>query len=151
MTRGIQVARANRSELDLVTDLLQAQFDEHDISTSGPELRAAVEAVLEDERFGFFLIARQADAAVGVAAISFAWTLEHGGKSAWLDELYVVPDRRGQGAGTALLRASLDEVRAQGCAAMDLEVEHDHKRAERLYQREGFLPLSRSRWVLALT
>ena len=67
--------------------------------------------------------------------------------AAWLEELYVVPEDRGQGVGEALLQAALDGVQARGCAAVDLEVDEAHQRAEHLYHRNGFVRLPRTRWV----
>jgi ribosomal protein S18 acetylase RimI-like enzyme len=87
---------------------------------------------------------------VGVAYLSFVWALEHGGRAAWLEELYVVPWLRDQGIGTQLLHAVLEHAALQGCVAVDLEVDAGHTRAARLYAREGFLPLGRARWVKKL-
>jgi ribosomal protein S18 acetylase RimI-like enzyme len=107
--------------------------------------------MLDDPRRGAILVARQdGGRAVGVAYVSFTWCLEHGGKTSWLEELYVVPDLRGRGLGQALLAAAQVHAAAAGCAAMDLEVTEDHTRAARLYQRDGFRPLGRARWVKAL-
>jgi GNAT superfamily N-acetyltransferase len=74
--------------------------------------------------------------------------LEHGGKSAWLDELYVLPEKRGRGIGTALVEEVIARCRASGCAAIDLEVDQEHQDAERLYSRHGFKQLPRARWAL---
>ena len=87
---------------------------------------------------------------VGVAYVSFTWTLEHGGRTAWLEELYVVPELRGGGIGGALLDAALDLARARSCRAMDLEVESDHARAANLYVRAGFRAHTRTRYVKKL-
>jgi GNAT superfamily N-acetyltransferase len=105
---------------------------------------------LQDERLGFFLLAQTASDTVGVAAISFAWTLEYGGKTAWLDELYVVPERRSEEIGRALLKASIATAGELGCLAMDLEVDQGRQRAERLYACEGFQRLPRNRWARRL-
>jgi len=103
--------------------------------------------MLHNENLGFFLLARAGEQSIGVADVAFTWTLEHGGKSAWLDELYVAPEYRGKGIGAALLRAALETAQRSGCAAVDLEVDEAHARAENLYKREGFEPLHRTRWV----
>ncbi|MDI6807801.1 MAG: GNAT family N-acetyltransferase [Candidatus Eisenbacteria bacterium] len=79
--------------------------------------------------------------------ISIAWTLERGGLTAWLEELYVVPERRECGIGSLMLGAVLERVREHGCAAIDLEVDITHDRATHLYMREGFEQLNRSRWA----
>ncbi len=80
----------------------------------------------------------------------FTWTLEHGGRSAWLEELYVQPEYRGRGIGQKLLAAAINRAREEGCRAIDLEVDRGHPRASHLYDREGFVRLARTRWVLKM-
>lgn len=141
------VERATAADLDALHRLLQEQFGEHDICLPADDLKRAVAEVLAREDLGLFLVAREGGQVVGMAAISWVWTLEHGGRSAWLDELYVLPEHRGRGLGAALVARVEDEVRALGCAALDLEVDEEHRRAERLYERAGFRRLPRTRWV----
>jgi GNAT superfamily N-acetyltransferase len=130
--------------------LLESQYREHGIALEGEPLAAALRGMLAEPSRGRILVASAAGVTVGVAVLSFIWALEHGGFSAWLDELYVEPRSRGRGIGRALLLRAIDEARGLGCAAVDLEVERSHRRAERLYSREGFCRHSRSRWVLSL-
>lgn len=70
---------------------------------------------------------------IGLAAISYAWTLEHGGKSAWLDELYVLPEHRSRGIGNALLEKVIEKVRMEGYSAIELESEEGPRNAARFY------------------
>ncbi len=130
--------------------LLQAQFDEHQIPLSAERLDRAVARLIEMPEHGALLLALDSGVPVGLAALSYTWTLEHGGLVAWLDELYVVPERRGQGLGTALLVAARKVATDAGCAAIELEVDATHRRAENLYHRAGFEPLRRARWSLSL-
>jgi GNAT superfamily N-acetyltransferase len=88
--------------------------------------------------------------AIGIAVLSHTWTIEHGGRCTWLDELYVVPERRNAGLGRALIHAAIEAAKREGCAAMDLEVENDHARVESLYLREGFTRRTRNRFVRRL-
>lgn len=143
----ITLARADA--LDTVTALLAAQFDEHAISSAPEVVRSAVRGVLEQPARGAFLVASDATP-VGLAYLAFIWTLEYGGKTAWLEELYVIPEQRSRGVGAALLRAAMNAARETGCAAMDLEVDDDRARAARLYERAGFRRLGRSRWCARL-
>ncbi len=146
----MDIYRAKPVDLEPVVGLLQGQFQEHGIRLPEERLRAAVAAMLGQPDLGFFLLARETTAVVGMACVSFCWTLEHGGKTAWLDELYVLPAYRGAGQGAALLQAVLSSAQACGCVAVDLEVDFEHHRAENLYRRAGFEPLPRSRWVKLL-
>ena len=130
---------------------MERQLAEHAIEVSREVLLAAVDGVFADERRGFFLLARQGEEAAGVAYVSLTWSLEHGGKSSWLEELYVLPQWRNQGIGALLLDSAIEAARLRGCAALDLEVESAHARAANLYARHGFRPHSRSRWVKRLS
>jgi GNAT superfamily N-acetyltransferase len=145
----MQIQVATIADLEEIARLLDAQLAEHSIVLQATTLRSAIQGALEKPERGVFVLARD-PAPVGVAYLSFNWTLEHGGKTAWLEELYVVPALRSRGIGTQLLREAVAHALRVGCRAIDLEVEHDHARAEHLYQREGFRPHRRARWVRKL-
>jgi GNAT superfamily N-acetyltransferase len=135
---------------DEAIPLLAQQLDEHDIPFEPEQLRFAVIGLTDATQRGALLLARESGRAVGVAALSYVWSLEHGGLSAWLDELFVVPERRGRGIGQRLLDEARRLARDAGCLGIDLEVQVGHERAHRLYQRAGFRRLARSRWILSL-
>lgn len=144
----MEVRRATPADREAVTRLLRAQFEEHEIATD--TLAPAVDGLLGVPARGAVLLAVEDGTAVGLAALLYLWTLEHGGPAAWLDELYVVPERRNAGIGGRLLDTALDAARAHGALAVDLEVDADHERAAHLYQRAGFRRHRRTRWVRPL-
>lgn len=150
MMDGIDIRRAAPADLDEVVDLLAAQLAEHDIPIARADLAFAAEGILRVPDRGFVLLAVDPGAAVGVACVSYSWTVERGGMVAWLDELYVVPTRREHGIGNALLAQVIAAVTADGCRTVELEVETSHARAEHLYRRHGFADLPRRRWTRTL-
>ncbi len=60
------------------------------------------------------------------------------GAHGWCGEFGVVPERRRQGVGRALLAALLAEARAAGCRDVRLEVAAGNGPAQRLYEAGGF-------------
>lgn len=56
-----------------------------------------------------------------------------------MDGIFVHPDARGRGAGTALLRAIADHARKSGLHSVRLDVIDTNPRARALYEREGFV------------
>ncbi len=148
MSFKLTIRRATRRDARQIVPLLVAQLRGLGESTPRCEIAAAVEGMLARPSRGFILLATLGDAPIGVAYVSFVWTLEYGGRSAWLEELYVRPEHRGRGVGRRLLAAAIGRARAAGCAAIDLEVDRGHPRASHLYDREGFRRLPRTRWVL---
>jgi ribosomal protein S18 acetylase RimI-like enzyme len=60
------------------------------------------------------------------------------GLDCYLEELYVAPDRRGQGLGRALMEAAIELARRQGATRMDLGTSEDDVVARALYESLGF-------------
>lgn len=145
------VTTAGVRDRTVVARLLVAQLREHAITTSAAAIARTAEGMLRHPERGIILLARVGRRPVGIAALSFLWTLEHGGRAIWLDELYVVPALRGRGIGRRLLLAAMEAAAAAGAVALDLEVERTHARAANLYEREGFARLDRVRWARSLT
>ena len=149
MTDALEIARVGPDQVGEVLPMLTTQLLEHGAALTADELARAARGLVEVEGRGAILVAR-APGPVGVAVLAYTWTLEHGGRAAWLDELYVVPERRGAGIGQRMLAAALTVARADGCLGLDLEVDADHARAESLYLREGFVKLPRRRFARRL-
>jgi GNAT superfamily N-acetyltransferase len=73
----------------------------------------------------------------GYALLVPFWSNALGGEVCEVDELYVRPESRGEGLGSALF-AALDAGRFGSFAATALGVTPDNVRARRLYERLGF-------------
>ena len=74
----------------------------------------------------------------GFAELRFRPSLYTGVLDAYLEELYVVPERRGQGLGRALLEAAMAHARERGAAHIDLGTSEDDVAARALYESAGF-------------
>jgi GNAT superfamily N-acetyltransferase len=126
--------------------LLEAQYREHDIPMGGARLRKALREQIKPSN-GVLLATSDFS---GVAVLAWGFSLERGARIAWLEELYVVPEKRGQGIGHLLIAAAKREALRAKCVAMQLEVVRGHERAAHLYLREGFEELPRRRYSLDL-
>jgi GNAT superfamily N-acetyltransferase len=67
-----------------------------------------------------------------------------GKPEAHLQELYVVPGRRGRGIGRALLEATIDAARVAGATGIDLNTGSTDTAARMLYLSAGFTNLENS-------
>jgi GNAT superfamily N-acetyltransferase len=146
----VQIAPATAADLSTVTQLLAAQLQEHAIPLAPERLVEAIRGALADDGRALVLLARHGQQTLGVAYLSFQWTLERGGAAMWLEELYVDPGHRGERIGQRLLEAALDVGRSRSCNSVELEVEASHARAANLYARAGFHALDRVHWTLPL-
>ena len=69
---------------------------------------------------------------------SSVWT---GLPEAYLQELYVVPERRRRGIGRALLEATMATARQAGASSIDLATGEGDAAARALYESAGFTNL----------
>jgi ribosomal protein S18 acetylase RimI-like enzyme len=88
-----------------------------------------------------FLLAGPADA--GVAQLRFRDALFSEGLTCYLEELYVVPGRRGEGHGRALMETAIELARERGATTMELGTARDDTAARGLYESLGFSNLEK--------
>ncbi len=74
----------------------------------------------------------------GFAQLRFRPSLYTGALDAYLEELYVLPKRRGRGLGRALLEAAIEHARERGAARIDLNTSETDVAARALYESAGF-------------
>lgn len=116
---------------------LQVDFNaEYDYPTPDPDELAAHLARLTDQ--GDTRVWMIGDPPVGHGIVRLRLQTTVNEPEAYLAELYVVPDLRGQGLGTNLLQAIIDDVKAQGATYMDLGTSEDDVSARALYEKFGF-------------
>ncbi len=86
------------------------------------------------------LLARAAPAGepVGVAVVRVQPSIWSQAQEAYLAELYVVPGRRGQGHGRALITEVVRVAREQGADYAFLVTSEEDRLAQRLYEAAGF-------------
>lgn len=150
------IREAHETDRAALASILHRQLAGHSLCPPLAVIDAAVGSILARPEMARLLVAvaRGAHGAhgaiVGVAAVTFVLSLEHGGLSVWLEELYVDPPARGRGIGASLLRAARALASAHGAHAIDLEVETGHERVNTLYERFGFRRHARQRWFLPL-
>ena len=74
----------------------------------------------------------------GFAQLRFHLSLYTPGPDACLEELWVLPDARGQGLGRALLAAAMDLARERRADRIELNTSTDDDTARALYESAGF-------------
>ncbi|WP_136706954.1 GNAT family N-acetyltransferase [Agromyces sp. H66] len=94
--------------------------------------------LLDDEPAAFALLAGPRLATQGYAVVTLRPTVYCDGPLAVLDELYVRPEVRGNGIGTALLTTAVRETRRRGGGEMHINVDEIDIDARRFYERHGF-------------
>jgi len=107
------------------------------------------DAVAGDSSFKLFF-ALVGDGLCGMVSLAIAPTTQAAGCFAYLDDVFVLEQHRGQGIGTELMREALNNARKSGCVRVELGTRRDNVHARRLYERLGFQELDGVRYWLML-
>lgn len=133
---GHLIRRAGLEDAPLIGRLLHDFNTEYDDPTPGPErLADRMRELLAGGDTEVVLGGARSD---GLAVLRFRPAIWHEALECYLAELYVVPARRGQGLGRALMNAAMDLARDRGATYMDLGTSEADVAARALYESLGF-------------
>lgn len=113
-----------------------AEFDAD--CSPAPELAQRFARILAGDH-AFALLATDGATETGFALVTLRPAIWFDGPVGTLDELYVVPDRRGGGIGTAMITEARALLRARGCPELHINVDEVDADARRFYERHGFV------------
>ncbi len=109
------------------------------LSSSNPPPTQAELQEIVDSPAVILLMARD-NAGVLVGSLSLVVFRIPTGVRAWIEDVVVDQNARGQGIGEALTQTALDKARELGVKTVDLTSRPSREAANRLYQRVGFQP-----------
>jgi len=138
----MQIRRARREDVPAIVaiyglDALRGSRER--ISDPLPDLYFEAFAVLDANADQLLLVAEQDSVVVGTLQLTFVQHLiSRGLRRAVLEAMFVHPEHRGSGVGSALVRFAMEAAREARCRTLELTSNKARDRAHRFYERLGF-------------
>jgi diamine N-acetyltransferase len=110
----------------------------------------ALQKFINDSSLGGLWLIENDDKAIGYVVLSFGYSFEFHGRDAFVDELFIEADYRGQGIGRQTIQFIEEQCKLSGVNALHLEVERTNLAAQALYQKTGFKDHDRflmTKWI----
>ncbi len=126
-------------DLDALLPLVRDFYAHFDYPYAESEKREVLATILRSPSVGRIFFVEAEARPVGYTFLSFYVSIEYGGLTAFVDELYVAPGHRGRGLGTRVLHEVFALAPGLGLRAVHLETERSNTRATALYLRLGFI------------
>jgi ribosomal protein S18 acetylase RimI-like enzyme len=143
------VARlAEPSDIPRLVDLMDEFYGESAFTLDRDWATRAFAYLIAHPVHGAAWLIEQNGDPIGHVVLSVRFAMEFGGLSAHIDDLFVRPGSRRQGAATIGLDALLAECRRRVCRSLHVEVGADNQAANALYRRYGLVPGTDDRLVL---
>lgn len=147
MPGALRIARATRRDVPTIIRLIRGLAEYERLARQ----MEATAARIRRHGFGrrrYFetLICRRGGAPIGFALYYFTYSTFLGRPTLYLEDLFVVPEERGHGAGRALLGALARIARRRGCGRMEWTVLDWNTPSIRFYEKLG--ARLRREWLL---
>lgn len=127
---------AGPSDITTVTGLIGDFRDFLDgTSPSNAKIEAVVSQLIGDPDTEYLLIG---DPEAGFAQIRYRLSVWQSGEDAWLEDVFVRKDARGDGLGRTLVEAAIARAKSRGCGRIQLETNRNNEAAVGLYESVGF-------------
>lgn len=126
---------AGVGDAEAIADLLDRFNTEFEVSSPGPAVLAGRLRTLLGGRQTLAVVAGEPP--VAVALLTLRPNVWNDGPVALLDELYVLPDRRGGGLGSAVLAEVFEQLERRGVELLEVNVDEGDVDAQRFYARHG--------------
>ena len=124
--------------LSLTEKFYQSDAVSHNIPLEN-RLKTWDEIMRSDEYADCYFVIKDGDVA-GYMLLAYTFSQEAGGKTTWIEEIYILPEFRSKGLGSEFFEFIKAEIEPD-CARLRLEVEADNIRAKKLYKSLGFKQL----------
>jgi GNAT superfamily N-acetyltransferase len=135
------IRTATGVDIPALCDLLCLLFNqEAEFQADAAAQAAGLRQIIDAPELGRILVLCDGETVVGMVNLLFTVSTALGGRVAILEDMVVLPDRRGNGAGSQLLRAAIDLCRACACRRITLLTYHSNAAAQTFYARHGFAP-----------
>jgi ribosomal protein S18 acetylase RimI-like enzyme len=143
----IQLQSCSADDIAELSQWAQLYYAEDHIDFNSARFSHALTAALQQQRGSAFWL-RQAQDKVGYAIVLDGWSIEFGGLTVELDELFVVPEYRNQGFASQAIALLKTWCTERAVVFMGMETTPDNFAAQKLYQRLGFRATGRPvfRW-----
>jgi len=136
----VTVRLAGPSDIPQLVELMEEFYAESSFPLDRDWAARAFAALMAEPARGAVWLLEVGREAAGHVVLSLRFTMEYGGLSAYIDDLFVRPAFRRRGAATAGLDALIAECRHRGCRSLHVEVDPQDTAAMTLYRRYGLAP-----------
>ena len=135
---SVNLRLATPNDLAEVLDLVRRYHAFEAIGFDEDTVTRTLAPLLQGGEAGRIWLIERAASTIGYVALCFGYSIELGGRDAFVDEMYILEEHRGAGVGKAVLAEIQSRARAAGVKALHLEVERGNERARKLYLSLGF-------------
>jgi GNAT superfamily N-acetyltransferase len=114
----VEINKHNTKEVEVLIDLMHQQMLDINSEKDRSSIASAIRNALKPDSRAIFFLAKQNEIPIGAAFINICSGIESGGDYVWINEIQIIPEFRGKGFGSRLLRHILEWSKSNNMKAM---------------------------------
>lgn len=142
--------QASPDDIPSLVSLMEEVYAESGFPLNHARATEAFSTLLADEHLGRAWLIQSCGQNVGYLVLTLGYSMEYGGRSAFVDDLFVRQPFRRSGLASAALAELRAFCLAQGIRAVHVETGQDNAAALEVYRRIGFTATDRQLLTLKL-
>ena len=146
----LQIRKAEQKDMETLVDFnnrLALETENRPLDL--PRLRASMQAILDDERKGVYLLACDGEEVLGQIMYVFEWSTWRNANFMWLTDLYVPPQHRKCGVFKSLFRAVMDFYHSrEDIIGLRFYVDKTNTAVVPLYKKVGWKESNYNLWEI---
>lgn len=133
----VVVRKATPDDIPLLVDMMCEFYAESNYPLDHKWATDSFSALLSNETYGAAWMAFEEHEVVGYIVLTVHFSMEYGGLSGSIEDLFVRPAFRRRGIGQICIEALLTDCQKRGLLAVQVETAPDNTVARSLYRRCG--------------
>ena len=129
---------ADRSDTEILVQFIGEFHELEALPFDEDTIRTLLANLFKNDSLGRVWLIQSGSESIGYIVLTFGYSLEFLGRDAFIDELYIRENHRGQGVGTKALEFVQDVGPSLGVQALHLEVDLQNTVGKGLYRKMGF-------------
>jgi L-amino acid N-acyltransferase YncA len=134
----IDFTKATENDIPVILEMMEAFNAIDHYPFDKDKTRSNLVEFLDREQLGKAWLIEMDGIVIGYIILAIGYSFEHGGRYAFVDELYMNATSRGKGIGKLCIDFILSEAPALGVKVIYLEVEPHNHAGVKLYRDKGF-------------
>ena len=130
---------AVETDTDSILGFMRSLYEQDGVVYDEPVARRTLAGIIRDRAIGRVWMICEGPDPIGYMVLTLGYSLEYGGRDAFIDELFVHESRRRRGIGRKGLQVIIDACRELDVRALHLQVHRPNRAAQELYRKLGFV------------
>jgi len=139
MSESIRLVKVSATEIEVLTQYIEALYRLDDDYDSMVNIEEGVRSLLRHEELALPYFIRRGEQRLGYVILTKYHSVEKGGLTIYIDELYVEQEKRRGGIGREIMVEILEIAKQAGAKTLWAQAEPYNDAAQNFFKSQGFV------------